>query len=116
MTPRQGKRTALGRVTIPLSLLYIPLLYVTATTTSNTPLRSGFSSSLSTRLFMANPATSYQAQVEKTQYRGWAVYRLTNGIVSLYVAPDIGGRAIQMRLGDQEFFFVNQDLAGKVLP
>lgn len=65
---------------------------------------------------MANPATSYQAQVEKTQYRGWTVYRLTNGIVSLYVAPDIGGRAIQMQLGDQEFFFVNPDLAGKVLP
>jgi len=65
---------------------------------------------------MANPATSYQAQVEKTQYKGWSVYRLTNGIVSLYVAPDIGGRAIQMQLGDQEFFFVNPDLAGKVLP
>jgi len=65
---------------------------------------------------MANPTTSYEARLEKTQYKGWSAYRLTNGLVSLYVAPDIGGRAIQMQLGDQEFFFVNQNLVGKVLP
>jgi hypothetical protein len=56
------------------------------------------------------------ARVEKTLYKGWRVYRLTNGIVTLLVAPDIGGRAIQLELGGQEFFFVNPDLAGKVLP
>ena len=61
-------------------------------------------------------ASSHSAKLEKTQYRGWNVYKLTNGIVSLMVAPDIGGRAIQLQLGDQEFFFVNPDLAGKVLP
>jgi len=61
-------------------------------------------------------ASSHPAKLEKTQYRGWNVYKLTNGIVSLMVAPDIGGRAIQLLLGDQEFFFVNPDLAGKVLP
>lgn len=65
---------------------------------------------------MASPATSYAAKVEKTQYRGWNVYRLTNGLISLYIAPDLGGRAIQLQLGEQEFFFVNADLAGKVLP
>lgn len=69
------------------------------------------------RCSMAQPgAPSFAAQLEKTTYRGWNAYKLTNGIVSLYVAPDIGGRAIQMQLGDQEFFFVNKDLAGKVLP
>jgi hypothetical protein len=56
------------------------------------------------------------ARIEKTRYRGWDAYRLTNGIISLYLTPQIGGRAIQLQLGDQEFFFVNQDLAGKVLP
>ncbi|MGO9272362.1 MAG: DUF4380 domain-containing protein [Terriglobia bacterium] len=61
-------------------------------------------------------SSSHTAKLEKTQYRGWNVYKLTNGIVSLMVAPDIGGRAIQLQLGDQEFFFVNPDLAGKVLP
>jgi len=65
---------------------------------------------------MASPATSYSAKLEKTQYKGWNVYRLTNGIVNLLVAPDLGGRAIQLQLGDQEYFYVNQDLAGKVLP
>jgi hypothetical protein len=34
----------------------------------------------------------------------------------LFVAPDIAGRAIQLQLGDQEYFFVNKYLAGQVLP
>ncbi len=58
----------------------------------------------------------YCTRIEKTTYRGWDAYKLTNGIVSLYVTPQIGGRIIQMQLGDQEFFFVNKDLEGKVLP
>ncbi|MBI4165134.1 MAG: DUF4380 domain-containing protein [Acidobacteria bacterium] len=65
---------------------------------------------------MAAPAASFPAKVEKTMYKGWNAYRLSNGLVTLYVAPDIGGRAIQMQLGDQDYFFVNKDLAGKVLP
>lgn len=64
---------------------------------------------------MAAPA-SYAAQLGKTQYRGWNVYRLSNGLISLMVAPEIGGRAIQLTLGDQDFFFVNPEFAGKVLP
>ncbi len=64
----------------------------------------------------ASPVTSYAAKLERTQYRGWNVYRLTNGLISLLIAPEIGGRAIQLQLGDQEFFFVNADLAGKILP
>lgn len=62
------------------------------------------------------PVLQDEARIEKTQYKGWDVYRLTNGIISLYIAPQIGGRAIQLRLGEKEFFFVNPDLAGKVLP
>ena len=65
---------------------------------------------------MANPATSYATKLEKTQFNGWNVYRLTNGLVTLYIAPELGGRAIQLELGDQGCFFVNADLAGKVLP
>ncbi len=58
----------------------------------------------------------WQASLEKTQYRGWNAYRLSNGLVSLYIAPDIGGRAIQLQLGDHDFLFVNAELAGQVLP
>ncbi len=65
---------------------------------------------------MASPPVSYSAKIEKTQYKGWNVYRLSNGIVDLFIAPALGGRAIQLMLGGQEFFFVNADLAGKVLP
>jgi len=65
---------------------------------------------------MATQNDSFSASLEKTQFNGWNAYRLTNGIVTLYVAPDIGGRAIQLQLGEKGFFFVNKDLAGKVLP
>ncbi len=65
---------------------------------------------------MTNPLPSYAAKVERTEYLGWKVFRLTNGLVTLDIAPDIGGRAIQLALGNQELFFVNKDLAGRVLP
>ena len=51
---------------------------------------------LSVRSAMAAPRSSYSAKLEKTQYRGWNVYKLTNGLVSLFIAPEIGGRAIQL--------------------
>ena len=65
---------------------------------------------------MATPANSYAAKLDKTTYKGWNVYRLSNGLINLMVAPDIGGRAIQIQLGDQEFFFNSPDFLGKVLP
>lgn len=54
--------------------------------------------------------------LEQKDYRGWHCYKLSNGLVSLFVAPDIGGRVIQVELGDHPFFFVNAELAGKVFP
>ena len=54
--------------------------------------------------------------LERTTYRGWKVFRLTNGLVTLTIAPEIGGRAIQYELGAHAYFFVNPELAGKVLP
>jgi hypothetical protein len=84
---------------------------------ASTTLLSGVSTLLfSTRISMANPAPSYATKLERTQFNGWHVYRLTNGLVALYIAPELGGRAIQLELGDQGYFFVNADLAGKVLP
>lgn len=69
-----------------------------------------------TGVLNAMPPDSYSTKIEKTQYNGWDVFRLTNGLVSVLVAPQLGGRVIQLQLGDQDFFFVNKDLAGKVLP
>jgi hypothetical protein len=64
----------------------------------------------------AAPPEGYSVKVEQTQYRKWNVYKLSNGLVSLFIAPEIGGRAIQLQLGDYEYFFVNKALEGKVLP
>jgi len=65
---------------------------------------------------MATPRQPYSATLERTQFKGWDVYKLSNGLVTLFVAPDIGGRAIQLRLAEHDYFFVNKDLEGKVLP
>ncbi|MFZ0963262.1 MAG: DUF4380 domain-containing protein [Terriglobia bacterium] len=65
---------------------------------------------------MAATVPEYSAKLEQTQYRKWNVYKLSNGLVSLFVAPEIGGRAIQLCLGDHEYFYVNKALEGKVLP
>src|SRR5208283_3258202 len=73
-------------------------------------------SNLTVRSVMAAPTPEFSAQIEQTQYRKWNVYKLSNGLVSLFVAPDLGGRAIQLQLGDHEYFFVNKALEGKVLP
>jgi hypothetical protein len=60
-------------------------------------------------------SSPYPAKLENISYRGWNATRLTNGLISVIIVPDIGGRAIQLKLGDRELFFVNSDLAGKVL-
>jgi hypothetical protein len=73
-------------------------------------------SCFSVRSVMAAPVPAYPATVEQTQYRKWNVYKLSNGLVSLFIAPELGGRAIQLQLGDHEYFLVNKALEGKVLP
>ena len=71
---------------------------------------------LSAQPVLASPAPSFEAKLESTEFDGWKAYRLTNGIITLYVTPEIGGRAIQLELGDQRYFFVNKQFEGKVLP
>ncbi len=53
-------------------------------------------------------------RIEKVFYRGWETWELSNGLITLNVAPAIGGRVIQARLGAHPFFFVNPELAGQV--
>ena len=40
----------------------------------------------------AQDSKAWCTRIEKTTYRGWDAYKLTNGIVSLYLTPQIGGR------------------------
>jgi Domain of unknown function (DUF4380) len=73
-------------------------------------------SSRNTSALSEEHANSFPAQLDSVDYRGWNAYRLSNGLVTLIVVPDIGGRAIQLQLGSKELFFVNPAFAGKVLP
>lgn len=52
----------------------------------------------------------------ETVYRGWTARCLSNGLVEVHVVPEIGGRVVQFKVGDKEFFWVNPDLAGKHSP
>lgn len=47
-------------------------------------------------------------------YCGWQALRLSNGMVDLYIVPEIGGRIIQLGFGGHEFFYVNPRHHGQV--
>lgn len=63
-----------------------------------------------------NPATSATCKIEETGYRGWKTLKMSNGLVELFVVPEIAGRIIQFAFEGHEYLFVNTSLAGKVLP
>jgi hypothetical protein len=53
------------------------------------------------------------AEAKTSTYRGWKSLELRNGLIEVQVVPDIGGRIIQLKLDDFEYFWVNDQLAGK---
>jgi len=53
-------------------------------------------------------------RVRNATYNGWKCVELTNGRIDVVVAPQLGGRMIQLRLDRVEYLWVNPDLAGKV--
>jgi hypothetical protein len=63
-----------------------------------------------------NLTAGAQCRVEEVDYRGWAALKMSNELVELYIVPDIGGRAIQFIFDGHGYLFVNDSLAGKVLP
>jgi hypothetical protein len=54
--------------------------------------------------------------VKPSHYRGWKTLELSNELVEVQIAPEIGGRVIQYSLGEKDFFWVNPMLAGKTSP
>ena len=54
--------------------------------------------------------------VRPATYRGFKTLELSNRLIEVHLAPEIGGRVIQYRLGDFEYLFVNRQLAGKKAP
>lgn len=64
-------------------------------------------------LLLLLPAPLLAAEVGKSAYRGWPSLAMDNGLVQVQVTPDIGGRVIQFKLGDFEYLWVNDALAGQ---
>jgi hypothetical protein len=54
--------------------------------------------------------------LSKVNFEGWPALELANGLVHVFVVPEIGGRIIQMRLGEQPFLYINPRLRGQVFP
>ncbi len=49
-------------------------------------------------------------------YKGWKALRLANGILEVIIVPEIGGRIIQLRLGENDFLYINPRHLGRVYP
>jgi hypothetical protein len=62
------------------------------------------------------PIMIHAAQAQRQTYKGWQTLGLSNGIVEVQIAPDLGGRVIQCSLGNHNYLWVNPDLAGKAPP
>jgi hypothetical protein len=59
---------------------------------------------------------SHPCSLRKTRFEGWDAYELANGLVHVFVVPEIGGRIIQMRLGEEPFLYINPRLRGQIFP
>ncbi len=59
-------------------------------------------------------AASQPCAISVESYQGWGAVRLGNGIISLIVVPAIGGRILQLRLGEEEYLYVNPRHLGRV--
>ncbi len=51
--------------------------------------------------------------MKKAVYKGWEVYSLQNEWIRLLIAPQLGGRIIQLNFKGYEFFFVNPAFEGQ---
>lgn len=53
-------------------------------------------------------------KIGEVSYEGWKALRMANGILELFVVPEIGGRILQVRLGQAEYLYVNPRHRGRV--
>ncbi len=52
-------------------------------------------------------------RLRPSNYLGWDVYSLENEWMKICIAPQLGGRIIQLELAGHEFLYANQDLSQK---
>ncbi|MGO9644188.1 MAG: hypothetical protein ACLPY5_05520, partial [Candidatus Bathyarchaeia archaeon] len=53
------------------------------------------------------------ATATHSDYRGSESLKLANNLIEVQIVPNIGGRIIQLKLEDFEYFWVNDQLGGK---
>lgn len=51
---------------------------------------------------------------DKQNYRGWLAYTLASHFLTVHITPGLGGRMMQVQLGDYPYFFNNQTLHGAI--
>ena len=56
------------------------------------------------------------AEAAQIPYQGWDGLRLLNGLATIVVVPDIGGRVMEYKLGPHPFLWTNPDEAGRIYP
>ncbi len=62
------------------------------------------------------PMETSNCTITPANYQGWKALRLANGILEIFIVPEIGGRIMQLRLGGNDFFYVNPRHLGRVFP
>jgi hypothetical protein len=48
-----------------------------------------------------------EATAAEADYKGWQAFRLTNGMATVVVVPELGGRIMEYKLGGHPFLWVN---------
>ncbi len=66
-------------------------------------------------MFVTPTSAGDACRVRNVDYEGWQCVELSNGRIDVVVAPQLGGRIIQLRLGEAEYLWVNPKLAGEVV-
>ena len=64
----------------------------------------------------AGQATGQVQVISNEPYEGWDCLKLKNGLVTMVVVPDLGGRVMEYKLSGYPFFFVNDEEKGRLYP
>jgi hypothetical protein len=55
-------------------------------------------------------------KIQPTSFEGWKAQQISNQWVTLTIVPQLGGRVMQVTLGNHPYLFVNPQLKGKYFP
>ncbi len=64
----------------------------------------------------SKPASKAICTIRPTNFMGWKTEQLANKWVTLEIAPQLGGRLMQVTFGGHDFLYINPGLQGKVIP